>query len=230
MKINIDEIIKFFDANMERGHATSIVGLLGEDLNAWAFKYFMEKTRGAQVEILPDHVVSGKKKGKWLDRWIYVKEGKKEILYQCEIKNWSCTALGGRKLELDADINETIETSRYHWKCQVRDFKQRNFPNGVTKVLTEMKRPKKYSDVTIEPLVIYWMPVSNTDALRPFFQTPISKFDNSNIKTKFKKISMFSVSLFLRELRKEKKNRVINVNLPNAEKRISVLKSILADY
>jgi hypothetical protein len=41
---------------------------------------------------------------------------------------------------------------------------------------------------------------------------------------------MFSVSLFLRELRKEKKSRVINVSLPNVEKRISVLKSILADY
>ena len=81
MKINIEKTIEFFDNPKEKGHTTSIVGIIGEDLNAYSFKDYMEKERGATVEILTNPVTTGYKKGKRLDRWIYVKENNNETLY-----------------------------------------------------------------------------------------------------------------------------------------------------
>ena len=90
-----------------------------------------------------------------------------------------------------------------------------------------MKPPEKYSGIKIEPLVIYWMPLSNTDELKPFFRVPISDFNNPNLKTSFNDISLFSVSLYLRELRNILGQKSIQINMPNVEKRLEIIRSIV---
>src|SRR3989338_5075805 len=92
MKINIEETVKFFDEGQNsRGHASAIVGIIGEDLNVVAFKHHCE-SEGKIVEVFDGPVTQGVKRGKRLDRWIYVKEKNgTKTLYQCEIKNWSAT-------------------------------------------------------------------------------------------------------------------------------------------
>ena len=119
MKINIEETIKFFDDETEsRGHATAIASVIGEDLNASVFKHYLE-ARGDRVKIFDGPITQGATKGQRLDRWIYVqgKDGK-NILYQCEIKNWSATAIGGRSLPMQADDEKIKKISQYHWEQQ----------------------------------------------------------------------------------------------------------------
>jgi hypothetical protein len=116
MEINIRQVLEFFDEEPEygRGHTSGIVGIIGEDLNASVFKRFME-AKGVKAEILEDSVTTHKKKGQRLDRWIYVNENGLETLYQCEIKNWSSWAIGGRRLNVDASEDEIREVCKYYW-------------------------------------------------------------------------------------------------------------------
>src|SRR3989344_1903593 len=125
MKINIKKCLEFLDNTPVRGHAAAIVSMIGEELNACAFKHYMEST-GRIVEILLDETgkpvpvrqeLPGRKQ---LDRWIRVKDINKQLLYQCEIKNWSASAIGGRYLEVNADDNELKETAEYYWSNQMQ--------------------------------------------------------------------------------------------------------------
>src|SRR3989338_9850596 len=123
MKINIKKCLEFLDNTPVRGHATAIVSMIGEELNACAFKHYME-SMGCAAEILLDkadkplpvrQALPGRKQ---LDRWIEVKDINKKILYQCEIKNWSATAIGGQYVEVDADNNELKNIAEYYWSNQ----------------------------------------------------------------------------------------------------------------
>jgi hypothetical protein len=231
MKINIEEAIKFFDDTPDGGGlASSIVGLIGEDLNAWAFKHFMESENKAEVKILTDIVTTGSKKGKRLDRWIYVKEKSKETLYQCEIKNWSSTAIGGRRLKLDADLINKQQVAQYYWNHQLTtELMDNNFPGIVTKVLLDnMIVPDRYNKVEVNPLVIYWMPISNTDQLNPYFKVPVSTINNSKIRTKFKDLNIFSVSLYLRGLLEKSNKKELIIDLPNVKNRLDALNKIIS--
>ena len=101
MMFHIPKLLEFLDdqdtnsaidpemKSRNRGNASSIIGLIGEDLNAAAFRHNMNN----KPIILGENVVQGFKKGKWLDRWIVDEERK--IIYQCEIKNWAGASLGG---------------------------------------------------------------------------------------------------------------------------------------
>jgi len=104
MKLNIKELLDFFDdkKDSQKGDANAIMALLGEDLNASIFRHFKKNA----IEILDDSVLPGTSKGKWLDRWIV--DGKK--LYQCEIKNWAATAIGGKQFVLDPFLSTPILT------------------------------------------------------------------------------------------------------------------------
>lgn len=230
MKINIEETIKFFDDTPSGGGlASSVVGLIGEDLNAWAFKYFMEKERNAEVKILTNKVTTGSQKGKRLDRWIYIKEKNKEILYQCEIKNWSSTAIGGRHLRLDADLNEKQKVAQYYWNHQLKtELLDKKYPGNVTKVLLDnMKIPDGYKNIEVKPLIIYWMPISNTNELRPFFKVSVLSLNNPKIKSTFKDLNIFSVSLYLRELLNKSNKKEITIEMPSVKNRLDVLNKII---
>lgn len=234
MKINIKQCLNFFDDPSVGGHATAVVGMIGEELNESAFKHYV-KNRGSLVKTLVDQrgrplpVTQGTQRGKRLDRWIEVKEKDKIILYQCEIKNWSATAIGGRYLGVEADETEIKNIANYYWSHQMHEeFSDTKYPNGVTKVFLKMRHPEGYSN--IQPLLIYWMPISNSDNLEPFFEVPISLFNNPVIEkeTKFEKLYIFSVSLYFRQLLKsdEKNKELIDFDMPVSKYRIEVLRSL----
>ena len=201
MKLNIKKLLDFFDdkQDSQKGDANALIAIFGEDLNASAFKHF----RKNKVEVLEENISQGLKKEKRLDRWILDKKENK--LFQCEIKNWAATAIGGKSLKSDASIEETKNIVGYYWKRELNNnlSKKTEQPNGVTKVLLKMKPPEKYRNIPkTEPLLIYWMPISS-DANRfsPLSVVSIKSLRlPSQLKTEFSKLYIFSVSLYLRQL------------------------------
>jgi hypothetical protein len=89
-----------------------------------------------------------------------------------------------------------------------------------------MKPPKAYSKIKIEPLLIYWMPISNTGSNNSFFSVSISEL-NPNINTSFQNLHIFSVSLYLRKLLKEGES-YIDLDMPHIEERMKILDRILS--
>ena len=240
MKINIKETLKFFDERQNsRGHASAIAGVIGEDLNAFVFKHYMEsKLKDKTVKIFSGPVTQGTRVGKWLDRWIYVegKDGTK-TLYQCEIKSWSATAFGGQDLLAEETENKIIrKISQNHWEQQKKLFSKDKEPNLVTKTLIRMdpsrnkevkeffkERKIKKKDYKQKPLLIYWMPISNKEDCTPFFSEKVSKL-KINSQKDFTELYIFSVSLYLRKLDKKK---LLPLNMPNVKKRLDILNKIL---
>lgn len=228
MKINIEETLEFFDGRHEkdRGHASAVVGVLGEDLNAAAFAHYMT-SRGADVNVLDVPVTTGNKKGHWLDRWIDIRHEETHALYQTEIKNWSSWAIGGRQLSVTASIEEVQKVAQHHWTQQTNNIFVGSEPNGVTKVLLKMKLPVGYEgqEGRVEPLLIYWMPISNTESIEPFFSASVHDVA-PNIETPFDELQIFSVSLYLRQLL-ESGTETIDLDMPNATARVKALSQIL---
>lgn len=230
MKINIKETIEFLDSRSEKGLANSIIGVIGEDLNAYSFvDYLKRELKAEKAEILPFSVTTGKNIGKRLDRWIFVEYNGKKILYQCEIKNWAAMAINGRSLGIEASNENKINVANANWENQVNgEFSDRNYPNGVTKVLVKMKHPKGYDGIKVEPLILYWMPISNTPNLKSFFKVAISAFNNQNLGKDFSELNIFSVSLYLRSLL-EKGVKSIEIDGKNIEQKLKVLYKICLD-
>lgn len=229
MQIDVRKCLEFFDNPSAEGHASAIVGVIGEDLNACAFVHYMN-SKGRTTKILRDQkgrllgVTQGTARGKRLDRWIEVEEEGKKTLYQCEIKNWSATAIGGKRLEVDATADTVRNVTRYYWSHQVRtEFSNKEYPSGVTKVFVRMKLPDGF--LKAQPLLIYWMPISNSDSLEPFFEIPILSFKNPAIKTGFKNLYIFSVSLYFRTLLRSDK-KFVDFDMPESQYRIKILKDI----
>lgn len=219
MKLTIKEILDFFDdkKDSQKGDANAISTILGEDLNATSYKHF----RKGKVKILNDSVLPGGQNGKRLDRWILDEKYKK--LYQCEIKNWAATAIGGKQLKSDASDEMVKAVAKYHWNREekISFSKNASHPNGVSKVLLPMRPPVEYKNFKIEPLLIYWMPISSDKkGLNPL--SPISDFP---FKTPFSKLHIFSVSLYLRALIKNGE-KYIDLDMPHFEHRMKILSKL----
>src|SRR3989344_9018263 len=202
MKVNIKELLDFFDdkKDSEKGDANALMAILGEDLNVSAYRHF----RDNKIDILIDSVlpvIKKDKKGKRLDRWILDK--KADTLFQCEIKNWAATAIGGKSLKANAGKAEIKKVAKDHWKHQLstnlskKPPKKQKHPNGVSKVLLTMRKPSQYKNLEVEPLLIYWMPISlDKNGLNPLSEIPITHL-RSRLETRFSKLCIFSVSLYL---------------------------------
>ncbi len=226
MKLNIKELLDFFDdkKDSQKGDANAISTILGEELNACVYKHF----RNDRVEILTDSVLPGTNKGKRLDRWII--DNKK--LYQCEIKNWAASAIGGKKLRSDASDYEIKDVADYHWKRELKDrFSEKvKHPNHTSKVLLKMKIPEKYKNISkIESLLIFWMPISSDKkGLNPLSILSLKAL-HLPIETKFLKVCIFSVSLYLRQIyKKGKEQKFIDLDMSHLEHRIKILDRLQA--
>src|SRR3989338_5754476 len=225
MKLDVKELLDFFDdkKDSEKGDANALMSVLGEDLNASVYRHF----RKEEVEILNESVTFDIKKsdgtrGKELDRWMIDKKNRK--LYQCEIKNSAATAIGGRQLKSDASDEEVQEVAAYHWNRELKNSFSRNHnhPNYITKVLLTMRKPEKFRNLKVEPLLIYWMPItSSKDGLKPLSVLPTNPL-HLGIKIKFSRLYIFSVSLYLRLLLRKGKG-VIVLELPHFEHRLKIL-------
>lgn len=223
MKLNIKELLDFFDdkKDSQKGDANALIAILGEDLNASVYKSFREN----KVEILEESISQGSKKEKRLDRWILDKKNKK--LFQCEIKNWAATAIGGKQLKSNANDEETKKVVKYYWDRELNNnlSKRAKHPNGVTKVLLKMRPPNRYKNISkIEPLLIYWMPISSDKkGLNPLSILTVKPLHLS-INPNFSKLHIFSVSLYLRQLyKKGRGQKFIDLDMPHFEHRIKIL-------
>jgi hypothetical protein len=230
MKINIKKFLDFLDGaeNSRKGDASAIIGMIGEDLNAAAYKHYKIEVEKSKIEIQKDHVGQGTRKGKRLDRWIEEKSTNKEILFQCEIKNFAAKAIGGKILKADADKEKTIEITDYYLKRELNNSfsKSKSHPNNITKVLIPMCKPKRYKNWTVEPLLIYWIPISDTNQLNPLFSIPLKPL-KLPIETPFSKLNVFSVSLYFRKLLWERKSTIIDLDLPNFEYRMKIFQGFI---
>ena len=161
--------------------------------------------------------------GKRLDRCILYKNNNK--LLQCEIKNWAAGALGGKTLKVDADDKEIKKVIEHYWKHQLNNDLSSRFkhPSGVTKVLLKMKPPKDKNILKVEPLLIYWMPISTNNKLNPLSNIRVPRL-RLPMETLFSRLHIFSVSLYLRRLYKRGKGRkIIDLDMPHFKHRMKIL-------
>ena len=205
---NIDELIKFYDLKGENHkYASSVTGLIGEDLITGIFKHYLEsQNSNVKVTVLPEN--PKEEKGRWLDRWIVQEIGTKNICFQTEIKNWSAHSLGGVHFEYDSNNPLNFETSDSDkifdktWDDQKFEFKDA----AVNKVLKQMKSNAYLDSIpnkTIEPLVCFWMPITKSSVIAPIIELKIS-----NANTNFDKVTIFSSSIYLRQLRRDGKTKI----------------------
>jgi|SRR3989344_1064678 len=223
MQLNIKELLDFFDdrKNSHKGDANALITLLGEELNASIYKHF----RKNKVDILGESVLPGTNKGNRLDRWIM--DRKNNTLFQCEIKNWAASAIGGKQLKSNADDNEVKQVVEHYWKQQLNnDFSSKiNHPSRVTKVLLKMKPPPWCKDISkIEPLLIYWMPISSDkNKISPLSIVSVKSLELPMI-TEFPNLYIFSASLYLRQLyKKGVGQKFVDLDMPLLEHRMEIL-------
>ena len=221
-------LLEFLDVKSDysRGHATGVVSVVGEDLNAACFQRYAE-SKGAKVEVLPNPVTTGRKRGPRLDRWIKADwpDGSK-ILYQTEIKNWSAHAIGGKDLPVDAT---PLAVAEYKQKCWARHWNSKSGTlrgNLGAKVLVPMKRPDGLAARTVCPLLIFWEALGYKKAGHHLFSVKARRpqypqFDKFTEPTE---LWVFSVSSYLRSLTDDK----IDLPMPNAARRMRALTGMFA--
>lgn len=229
MKINIKKSLELFDERRPkyRGHTSSIISMLGEDLAAAAFKSYMTSVVGCEERKFQAEDFS-KGAGPQLDRWFYNKQ--KNILYQCEIKNWCAWATKSWELKVDAKPEEIRKVSNNYWEGPIKtEFRGKGKDGKISKVLVKMKmKPpnKKYLNTNIEPLLIFWWPVSTEQNLSPYFSVNVADL-KVGFKPKFKQLHIFSVSLYLRKLHK-KGVKWLKISDPDIKQRLAILKKLLS--
>ena len=202
------------------GHATGLVGVVGEDLGAACLQHCI-RDRGGEAVVLrnpdtgrPYPVNTGQVKGPRLDRWIRVTWPDEPVtVFQAEIKSWSAHAIGGKRLSLTASLDDVgaYKESRWtrHWNVEsksLREFK-------TAKVLVPMKPPKDVAPESVRPLLIFW------EALAPPENADDCFFGVDVAGAAFQKLWVFSVSGYLRSLLAEGIERV-ELEMPDAALRL----------
>jgi hypothetical protein len=226
LKIDVANLITFFDEAplSSRGHATAIASIVGEDLGAGIFKYFLESNDNSKVTILIERPTSGKKKSNRLDKWIeVVNQDGSGCYYQAEIKGWSAHAIHGEVLPIAA----TRAQERLHKIKQWETIwnKEINRPkwDSVEKVLAQMRNPAGFNvKYPLYPLLIFWDMLHPLGAENFFFEQTIGK--TGAVDTVFKSIWIFSISAYLRSLHK----KVIEVYMPDTVARLKWLSEIFS--
>jgi len=105
------------------------------------------------------------------------------------------------------------------WKGLWQRFDDPRDP--VTKLLTPMKRPRK-ADLSfpLEPLLIFWTALHPRGLGEWFFSYPVTH-------TTFARVFVFSMSLYLRDLRKQSRD-TIELEMPFASKRLLWLSQLFS--
>ena len=232
VRIRWREVVRFLDEKPSEsvGHATSVVGVMGEDLGAAAFKHCMETNGFGQVRVHDGSVKGVGLKGPWLDRWIEVdSEQWGKLLFQAEVKSSSAHATNGKTLSIETDADELVVRKRVAWRDEW-DERGRCLKNPATgKVLVRMAPKEEFGPSRQVPLLIFWK------ALAPDFGRGfISRVAGDHLFTverpeygergrvprtwpaeqeNFDELWVFSVSSYLRSL-DPKEN--LDLEMPNA--------------
>ena len=238
--IDIKDTLCFFDEipDWSKGHATAIVGVLGEDLSAAALKHCLEQNGAQHVQIRPGPVKNPGRKGPWLDRWVAADlPGDRKVLFQTEIKSWSAHAIGGKILRLDATNDDIANLQRKTWEEQWDSSKQTLKHQYVAKVLVRMSPPSDMKDWDPFPMIIYWTVVdprvsSSAEKIgegnhlfrikKVTYEFPFRQPESWDCSHKFEELWVFSVSSYLRFLL-GKGCREIKLPMPDAVGRLRSL-------
>ncbi len=235
--IDVQETLRFFDEKPDwsNKHATGIVGVLGEDLNAACFQCYIE-SKGGSVAVLQDTVGTGGKKGPRLDRWITVdwSDGSKTV-FQTEIKNWSAHAKGGKTLPVNAPSKEVADYKQRRWKERWDSSRRTLNDDKTAKVLVPMKPPSGLEErrESIRPLLIFWEAIGprnkSGDHLfhmdKPTCDFPFdipSTWPQPPYEREFPSLWVFSVSSYLRSI----PDTTIELQMPNAVARLRIIESL----
>ena len=196
--VDIKEALLFYDEgpNWASKHASSITGVLGEDLNVACFQHYLEIQKNAKVTIRPEKVTTGKQKGSRLDRWIVVDWPDSDgTVFQTEIKNWSAHSISGKSLDLQASQEEVAQYKEERWRLRW-DPERRELKAAPTKkVLDKMQPPSDLSKLPICPLLIFWEALGPRDQPEPLFHV-----DLRSSWREFPELWVFSVSSYLRDV------------------------------
>ena len=222
LKSDICQLLTFLDEkpSQSRHHATSIVAILGEDLGVALFREYLREGDLGSIATVDKPVTTGSQRGPRLDRWLDVRwSNGDQTLFQCEIKNWSAHAIGGKRLSARANQTEQSDFARARWRDEWDEDQGCFKKSQVQKALTKMRPPKGYEGVHIEPLVIYWVVIHPEGFSQPCFRHPAKKGD-------FKRVTVFSMSAYLRNVLKEGTGR-LTLNMPQAAARIDWLNRLV---
>ena len=238
--ININEILYFFDEKpcWADRHSAAVVSMIFEDLAAATLEHCLLRNGATWVNIRPEPVTTGQRKGPRLDRWIEadLADGQK-VIFQTEMKSMSAQSLGHKTIALDA-TKATIQ--RYEqdvWHRHWDPVRNTLIHQRVAKVLIPMKRPAGTEQRTPLPLLICWNPlgpsassqrVDQVDGGHLFKVTNVSyqftfpKPHSWKINPKFTELWVFSVSSYLRSIRSEI-SCPLELTMPDASKKIRAL-------
>ena len=227
IRIDIEKIIKFYDEQDRSvsNHVSSITGVIGEDLGAGLIKHYFD-SKNRNCIIFNDSPTEGFKKGKWLDRWLKVKNTDNDnfIFFQTEIKNWSSHSIGGKKIDINADEQDLIRYAKSRFNEQWNTFENTLKHDYVAKVLKPMKNHSKITQGdTVKPLICFWYPIRNETEINEIE----SLFEIDCKSSAFNQITFFSMSLYLRILLMEG-HTSIEIEAPNIESRINLINGIIS--
>ena len=229
------EVVRFFDEKCPKnvGHVTGVVGVLGEDLGAAAFKHCVEANRLGRVRIHDGRVKGVGLMGPWLDRWIEVNsEGWGDLLFQAEVKSSSAYATLGKTLSIETGGDELVVRKRAAWRKEWDETARCLKSPATGKVLVRMTPTEDFGQRRQVPLLIFWR------ALAPDFDRGfISRVAGDHLfsverpeyrvrgrvprtwpaeQENFDELWVFSVSSYLRSLEPKE---YLDLDMPNAVSR-----------
>jgi hypothetical protein len=223
IKVDPIEVQKFFNlVQVDKGlgtHVSAIVGFLGEDLVLGLFISWLKNEGHKSINILSYSCTPGGNKGQRLDAWISSVIGRRKILFQVEVKNWTANAIGGIEAPLEAKDCDLLKDASTTLNRYLKNKKVRR---STLKVLNNMEPPEGVEARTrVVPVLAVWSPVCTERAKRltPYFSIP-NAFRN---KSRFPDLHIFSATNYLRTLPKKK----LMVSMPRVQERILLLKRML---
>ena len=225
LSADVEGLLHFFDEKPDGsiGHATSVVGVVGEDLNTACFQHCLND-RGGRAVVLrdpvtgrPRPVTTGHTKGPRLDRWIKVDWccGSTTV-FQTEIKSWSAHGFGGVRFPLNGSAREVRRRKREQWD-DLWDSRRRRLKHPMTlKVLERMRPLDGVEPEIVRPLLIFWAALESRES-------PNEHLFSVDVDSKeFQELWVFSVSGYLRSLQ-SKSVRRIELEMPDAALRLRSL-------
>ncbi len=221
MMIDLKKLLELYDTKTPKntGCVAAINSMMGEELAVALFLDYA-KRKNLNPAVISEKCTQGKNQGVRLDRWLGVNDKNEVIYYQTEIKNWTAHSFRGDASPKHTDVEamKKYRIDRWEQRFDVSNHCLRD--TSANKVLVPMKLDiKTSSKFVVRPLIIFWeaMHPKGTDA--EFFSTSVSGVE-------FKKLWVFSMSNYVRNLIFKHKVSKISVNMPAVDARINWLNSI----